>query len=91
MEPASVLACSPRSDIQVHDFEGVILDELRRASTFSPISVVKIPAATASSSFTLAQGARVRVHGRVPQLLGVHFAQALESRDGEIFLASSTT
>ena len=60
---------------------------LRRSSTFSPISVVKISsAATTSSSLTLQQRARLGVHRGFPELLGIHFAQALEPRDGEIFL-----
>ncbi len=59
---------------------------LRRSSTFSPISVVKIfSAATTSSSFHLQQRARFGVHGGFPELLGIHFAQALEPGDGELF------
>ena len=60
---------------------------LRRLSTFSPMSVEKISSAlTTSSSLHLQQRARFGVHGGVPELLGIHFAQPFEPRDGEIFL-----
>ena len=63
------------------------LMNLRRSSTFSPISVEKISsAATASSRRTFSSVRDFRVHGGVPKLLGIHFAQALETGDGEFFL-----
>src|SRR6266481_2091159 len=78
--------CAIESNIQVDDFQGVFLDEFpprfhvfaheRRENIFGGDSIFKLH---------LQQRARIRVHGRVPELLGVHFAEALESRDGEIF------
>ena len=60
---------------------------LRRSSTFSPISVEKIVlGGDGVFQAHLQQRARLGVHRGFPELLGIHFAQALESRDGEIFL-----
>ena len=60
----------------------------RRGSTFSPISMRNISSAfSASSSCTCSSVRFVRVERRLPQLLGVHLAQALEARDRQALLA----
>src|SRR5712691_9962435 len=77
----------PISNIQIHDFEGVVLDELaarfdvfsheRRENIFSRDGILK---------FHLEERAGVRVHRGLPELRRIHFAKTLEPRDGEIFL-----
>ena len=54
----------------------------RRGSTASPMRIEKTSSAsTASSTRDLEQAARLRVHRRVPELLGVHLAEALVAVD----------
>ena len=60
---------------------------LRRSSTFSPISVVKIVLRLDHVfELHLQQRARLGVHGGGPELVGIHLPQALEARDGELLL-----
>ncbi len=60
---------------------------LRRSSTFSPISVEKIVlGGDGVLQSHLQQRARLRIHRGFPELLGIHFAQALEPRDAELLL-----
>src|SRR5260370_41431086 len=73
-------------DIQVHDFESVFLDELAaRFDVFSHQRSKDVFGGDGVFQFHLEERAGVRVHRGVPKLFGVHFTQALESRDGEIF------
>src|SRR6266699_3758736 len=77
----------PISNIQIHDFQGVVLDELaprfdvfsheRRENIFSRDGVFELHSE---------ERAGVRVHRGLPELRRIHFAEALEPRDGEIFL-----
>ena len=61
---------------------------LRRASTSSPISVVKMfSVSVRSSSFTSQQCAALGIHGGFPELLRAHLAQAFVALHG-IFLAA---
>ena len=58
----------------------------RRLSTFSPISVEKISSAACGVvKAHPEQRARFRIHRGFPELVGIHFAQAFEPRDREIF------
>jgi hypothetical protein len=60
----------------------------RRGSTTSPISRVKISSVTsASSTLTCSSDAVVGIERGFPQLLGVHFAQALVARDRQALAA----
>ena len=62
----------------------------RRGSTSSPIRMVKIwSASTASSTVHLQQRALRRVHRRLPELLRVHFAEALVALDREALAGAS--
>src|SRR6266852_3569410 len=73
-------------NIQIHDFERVFFDEFAaRLDVFAHERGENVFCRDRVFEFHLQQGTRVRVHRRVPELLGVHFAQALESRDGEVF------
>src|SRR5256885_1723815 len=75
-------------NIQVHDFQRVVFDELAaRFDIFTHKCRENIFCGNGVFELHLKQRTRVRVHGRVPKLLGVHFAQPFESRDGEIFLS----
>src|SRR5689334_5305218 len=75
------------SNIQVHDFERIVLNELAaRLDVFTHQRRENIFRCHRIFQFHLQQRARVRVHRRFPELRGIHFAEALEPRDGEIFL-----
>ena len=74
-------------NIQIDDFEGVILDEFAaRLDVFAHQGRENVFGRDGIFQFDLKQGAGIRIHRGFPQLLRVHFAQALESGDGEIFL-----
>ena len=61
---------------------------LRRASTSSPISVVKIVVGFGEIfELDLEQGATLGVHGGLPKLRGGHFAQALVALHLVVLLA----
>src|SRR5713226_10078523 len=76
-----------RSDVQIDDFQRVVLDKLSaRLDVFAHQRRENILCRNGVFKLYLKQRACVRVQGRVPQLLGVHFAESLESRDGEILL-----
>ena len=56
-----------------------------RGATFSPISFVKISSARAGVlDVDPQQGARLRVHRRLPELVGVHLAEALVALDRQV-------
>ena len=56
-----------------------------RGPTFSPISTVNMWSASAAlSGVDLQQRAGRRVHGRLPELVGVHLAESLEALDGQV-------
>ena len=60
----------------------------RRGSTASPIRIVKISSALTESSMVTWRKVRFPgVHGRLPELLGVHLAQALVPLDREALFA----
>ena len=62
-----------------------VLMKSLRGSTRSPMSIVKIASASpASSTSTLQQRPRLRVHRRLPELVGVHLAEALEALDAQV-------
>ena len=62
-----------------------VLMKSLRGPTFSPISIVKISSAGAAfSDVDAQQGPRLRVHRRLPELVGVHLAEALEPLDGQV-------
>src|SRR6266487_1388678 len=77
----------PISNIQIHDFQRVVLDELaarfdvfaheRRENIFSRDGILQLHPE---------ERAGLRVHGGFPELRRIHFAEALEPRDREIFL-----
>src|SRR5947207_11523538 len=87
-EPAPAWESTVTSlDIQVHHFQRVVLDELTaRFHVFSHKGGENIFCRNGVFELHLQQRTRVRVHGGVPKLLGVHFPQTLKSRDGEVFL-----
>ncbi len=61
---------------------------LRRASTSSPMSVVKMVSHSAmSSSFTDKQRAALGIHGGFPELRRGHFAQAFVALHGVVLAA----
>ncbi len=61
---------------------------LRRLSTSSPISVVKIwSVATTSSRRTVQQRPLLRIHGGLRQLLGIHLAETFVALHGGVALA----
>ncbi len=73
-------------NIQVDDFEGVFLDEFAaRFDVFAHERGENILGGDGILEFDLEQRAGIRIHGGIPKLLGIHFAQAFETRDGEIF------
>src|SRR5215813_7496715 len=73
-------------NVQVHDFEGVFLDELAaRFDVFAHQCRKDVLGRDGVFELHLQERARIRVHGRVPKLLCVHFAEAFESGDREIF------
>ena len=56
-----------------------------RGSTFSPMSFVKIVVGLAGVvDLDPQERPRLRVHRRLPELVGVHLAEALEALDGEV-------
>src|SRR5215468_10031183 len=80
----------PVSDVQVLHERGVLLDELaarldhlahERGEHELRLGLVL--------ELHLEQSARLRIHGRAPQLFGVHFAQALVALDGHALLAQA--
>src|SRR6201998_2080981 len=72
-------------DIEIYYFESVVFDEFAaRFDVFTHERGENIFCGDGVFELHLQQRAGVRVHGGFPQLLGVHFAQALESSDGEI-------
>src|ERR1700691_4716463 len=78
--PEAVAKRPPRLNIEVDDFEGVFLDEFaalldvfaheRRENCFGGDGILQAH---------LQQRARLGVHGGGPELLGIHFAEALET------------
>src|SRR6266702_1040411 len=77
----------PISNIQIHDFQGVVLDELApRFDVFSHERRENIFSRDGVFELHFEERARIRVHRGFPELRRIHFAEALEPRDGEIFL-----
>src|SRR5260370_33869877 len=70
-------------NIQVHVFERVFFDEFAaRLDVFAPERGDNVFCRARVFEFHLQQGTSIRVHRRVPELRGVHFAQDLQSRYG---------
>ena len=62
-----------------------VLMKSLRGATFSPMSIVKIASASAASlDLGPQQRPRLRVHRRLPELVGVHLAEALEALDRDV-------
>src|SRR5215472_18333659 len=75
-----------RLNVQVDDFEGIFLDELAAVlDVFAHERRENLLGFDNVFEFDFQQGARFRVHGGFPELRGIHFTKALESRDGEVF------
>src|SRR5207245_244880 len=75
-----------KADVQVHDLERIVLDEFAaRFHVFAHQRRENVFCRDGVFQFHLEQRARLRVHGGFPELRGIHFAQALKPRDGEIF------
>src|SRR5579864_525271 len=71
-------------DIQVHDFEGVFLDEFAALlDVFAHECRENILGGDGILETDFEERARLGVHGGLPKLVGVHLAEALETRDGE--------
>jgi hypothetical protein len=63
------------SNIQVHDFQRIVFDEFApRLDVFTHERSKNVFRRDRVLELYLQQGPCVRVHGRIPQLLGVHFA-----------------
>src|ERR1700691_2014856 len=78
---------SPELNIQVDDVEGVFFYEFAALfDVFAHEGGENCFGGDGIFQAHFEQGAHFRVHGGVPQLLWIHFAEALEARDGEIFL-----
>jgi hypothetical protein len=61
--------------------------KLRRGSTSSPMRVVKISSAPMASSIcTLSRSTHLGVHGRFPELRGIHFTEPLVTLLGDASL-----
>ena len=70
---------------RLRTFRASVLMKSLRGSTFSPISIVKIASAIGGVlAVDLEQRPRLRVHRRLPELVGVHLAEALEALDGQV-------
>src|SRR5277367_2859332 len=77
---------SPELNIQVDDVEGVFFYEFAALfDVFAHEGGENCFGCDGIFQAHFEQGAHFGVHGGVPQLLGIHFAQALETGDGEIF------
>src|SRR6202522_977106 len=75
---------SPELDIQVDDVEGVFFYEFAALfDVFAHEGGENCFGGDGIFQAHFEQGAHFRVHGGVPQLLWIHFAEALEARDGE--------
>ena len=75
---------------RLRTFRASVLMKSLRGATFSPISIVKIASASAASlDLGPEQRPRLRVHRRLPELVGVHLAEALEALDGDVLDGSS--
>src|SRR5690242_356821 len=77
------------SDVQVHHFEGVLLDEAAAPLHLVPHEQVEdLLGGLDVLELHLEQGALVGIERRLPELLGVHLAEALVALDGPALLAA---
>src|SRR6516164_11204142 len=68
-----------KSNVQVHDFERVVLDEFAaRFHVFAHQRGENVFCRDGVFEFHLEQRARVRVHGGFPELRGIHLARSEE-------------
>src|SRR5271156_4161464 len=81
------MTCSRTLNVQVDDVEGVFFYEFAALlDVFAHQGGENCFGGYGIFQAHFQQGAHFRVHSGVPQLLGIHFAEALEAGDGEIFL-----
>src|SRR5215470_1775071 len=77
-------------DVEVHDVEGVLLDELAaRLHRVAHQDGEDLVSADRILHAHPEQGARLRIHGGLPELLGVHLAQALVALQGDPILGGA--
>jgi hypothetical protein len=73
--PAQLIKHRRLLNVEIHDFERVVFDELAaRFDIFAHQRGENILGSYRVLEFHLQQRARIGVHGRVPELLGIHFA-----------------
>src|SRR5918992_393383 len=73
------------SDVQVADLAGLAADEVAsRLDLLAHEGAEDLVCLRRVAHLDLEERPRVRVHGRLPQLVGVHLAEALEALDGNV-------
>src|SRR5207302_3004882 len=80
----ATLGMTPVLDIEVLHFQRVVLDEHpSRLDLIAHEDREELLGADGVFDRHLQQAPRLGVHGRIPELLGVHFTEALVALDGE--------
>ena len=80
-----IASASLKSNVEVDDVEGVVFNEFAALFyVFAHERLENIFGGYGVFEAHLEERARFGVHRGFPELLGIHFAEALEARDGEL-------